>query len=90
MDSTENFTNSDSLSKTSQECAFFHRAKEFALLARVHIEKSHLSTEEWNELVKNLPEEVSEESGEFLATFDQTGMDHVASLMLAIENLDLN
>ncbi|KAJ6015723.1 hypothetical protein N7540_010314 [Penicillium herquei] len=90
MDSIENFTSSDSWGKTSQECAFFHRAREFALLAQVHIEKLHLSTEEWNELVKNLSEEVSEESGEFLATFDQTDMDHVAGLMLAIENLDLN
>lgn len=30
--------------------------REFALLARVHIEKSRLSTEELDEMVKDLPE----------------------------------
>ena len=87
--SAEKFPKLDSLGEGNQEDAFPHRAREFALLARVHIEKSHLSTEEWTAMVKNLPESVPQGSSEGLATFDQTDMDQVAGLILAVENLDL-
>lgn len=40
-------------------------------------------------MVKTLPEHVSREPGEHLATFDQTDMDPVAGLILAVEHLDL-
>lgn len=40
-------------------------------------------------MVKNLPEHVSQKPGEHLATFDQTDMDQVAGLILAVEHLDL-
>lgn len=76
--------------KADQECALFERAGEFALLARVHVEKSYLSAKEWDKMITNLPGEPLQKTGEYLATFDQTGMDHVANLMLAVQNLDFN
>lgn len=90
MHSRAGLADPNGLGKHSSELAFFQRAREFALLARAHVEKSHLSLQEWDDLIKNLPEEPLKNSGEYLATFDQTGMDHVAELMLALEHLDLN
>jgi hypothetical protein len=74
---------------TDEVLPFPLHAREFAALARVHIDKSHLSAEEWNLMLKKLPEHVYLEPREGLATFDQTGMDQVANLILAVEHLDI-
>jgi hypothetical protein len=58
-------------------------------LARAYIEKSHLSLEEWKELVKSIPGHTHQEFREGLATFDQTSMDQVAGLIRAVEVLNL-
>ncbi|KAL4790964.1 hypothetical protein BDV19DRAFT_401664 [Aspergillus venezuelensis] len=69
--------------------AFPLHAREFAALARVHIEKCHLSPEQWHAMLQQLPANVAVESRDNLATFDQTGMDQVANLILAVEHLGL-
>ncbi|KAL4934932.1 hypothetical protein BDV06DRAFT_234897 [Aspergillus oleicola] len=69
--------------------AFPLHAREFAALARVHIEKCHLSPEQWHDMLQELPGHVAVETRESLATFDQTGMDQVANLIFAVEHLGL-
>ncbi|KAL4952491.1 hypothetical protein BDW69DRAFT_200695 [Aspergillus filifer] len=69
--------------------AFPLHAREFAALARVHIEKCHLSADQWQGMLQQLPANVAVESRDNLATFDQTGMDQVANLILAVEHLGL-
>ncbi|KAL4963141.1 Zn(II)2Cys6 transcription factor [Aspergillus stella-maris] len=69
--------------------AFPLQAREFAALARVHIEKCHLSPAQWHAMLQQLPGNVAVESRDNLATFDQTGMDQVANLILAVEHLGL-
>ncbi|CAI7629469.1 unnamed protein product [Penicillium manginii] len=86
-----NISESNGERKAGQGCpAFFERAGEFALLARIHVEKSYISVTEWDDMITNLSEEPFQKTDKYLATFDQTGMDHVADLMLAVQNLDLN
>ncbi|RDW65771.1 Zn(II)2Cys6 transcription factor [Aspergillus mulundensis] len=50
MDKTTNLTMEDGV------LPFPLHAREFAALARVHIEKSHLTPEEWNLMIRQLPE----------------------------------
>lgn len=76
--------------KSSEGVPFFLRADEFATLARAYIVKSHLSSDEWKELVKTIPGHAHLEFREGLATFDQTSMDQVAGLIEAVEVLNLD
>ncbi|KAL4878789.1 hypothetical protein BJY04DRAFT_229656 [Aspergillus karnatakaensis] len=73
----------------NEEVAFPLHAREFAALARVHIEKSHLSPQQWNDMLNKLPEHLSVQRREGLATFDQTEMHQVADLIRAVEHLDI-
>lgn len=70
-----------------EQDGFMQYADEFAVLARISLELSYLSSTEWSELVEGLSE--SSPRGAF-ATFDQAGMGPVGDLMLAVENLSLN
>ncbi|GAD94259.1 hypothetical protein AN5431.2 [Paecilomyces variotii No. 5] len=69
---------------------FTQHADEFACLARIHLERANISSEKWNKLMQNLPKPLSQSTNDGIATFDQTNMDHVANLILAVELLNLN
>ena len=76
--------------KSSEIVPFFLRAREFATLARAYIDTSHLSPEDWKQVVKNIPGHTQPEMREGLATFDQTSMDQVAGLIRAVEVMKLD
>lgn len=66
---------------------FLDQAREFAALARVHLRRLSSSLEELKGTSSNTPNITGSEAIDSPATFDQTGMDHVASL---ISSLDLS
>lgn len=71
------------------EDGFAKHADEFASLARFHLQRANISSEQWSELVNNLPISMVEKV-DGIATFDQTNMDQIASLISAIEHINFN
>lgn len=68
--------------------AFPLHAKEFAALARIHIEKFGLPQMEWDAVLRSSGCVASTRSTE-LATFDQTDMDQIAKLILTVKEMNL-
>lgn len=68
---------------------FPQHAREFAALARIHLKRWDIPTTQWKEALRNLPGHITNDTVDSLSTFDQTGMDQVASLISAVEYLNL-
>lgn len=77
-------------SQSWQAYGFMQHAEEFAGLAKIHLDRAHLSTGQWHDLVQNLSDSLSTGHQDGLSKLDQTSMSQVADLMLGLERLNFD
>ena len=65
-------------------------ADEFAVLARISLQLSYMSSAELTEFLGRLSKGLGRGQGGKYATFDQAGMGQVGELVLAMESVNLN
>lgn len=73
------------LNDINHKPGFLSQAREFAALARVHLERLSTPPEERKEKSSDLPNIIGSVAIDSPATFDQTGMDHIASLISSLD-----